>query len=84
MRDATGQGHEDGSCRARGRAWAIHGFALGHATRASPRSRRCADHFPARLPDDRVACRDLVSSGGRGRGAELLGRAPRPDWRGPW
>lgn len=70
LRGDTEQGHRDGSCWARGQAWGVYGFALGyrHARRRSflDAARRCADHFLARLPDDRVPHWDLVFTDGSG------------------
>ncbi|MEU4746987.1 glycoside hydrolase family 88 protein, partial [Actinosynnema sp. NPDC023658] len=54
LRGATEQGHQDGSCWARGQAWGIYGFALAHrhARRGAflDAARRCADHFLSRSP----------------------------------
>ncbi|QFZ21001.1 glycoside hydrolase family 88 protein [Saccharothrix syringae] len=70
LRGATEQGHQDGSCWARGQAWGVYGFALGYRhARQEPfldAARRCADHFLSRLPDDRVAYWDLVFTDGSG------------------
>jgi unsaturated chondroitin disaccharide hydrolase len=70
LRGATEQGHQDGSCWARGQAWGIYGFALGyrHVRQQSflDAARRCADYFLSRLPDDRVAYWDLVFGDGSG------------------
>ncbi|NUT98470.1 MAG: glucuronyl hydrolase [Saccharothrix sp.] len=70
LRGATEQGHQDGSCWARGQAWGIYGFALAHRYVRQERfltaARRCADHFLAHLPDDRVAYWDLVFTDGSG------------------
>ena len=64
LRGATEQGHQDGSCWARGQAWGIYGFALGYRHAGEPSfldaARRCADYFLSRLPDDRIAYWDLV------------------------
>ncbi|NUT98760.1 MAG: glucuronyl hydrolase [Saccharothrix sp.] len=70
LRGATEQGHQDGSCWARGQAWGIYGFALAHRYVRREgfltAARRCADHFLAHLPDDRVAYWDLVFTDGSG------------------
>ncbi|MCE6994987.1 glycoside hydrolase family 88 protein [Saccharothrix sp. S26] len=70
LRGATEQGHQDGSCWARGQAWGIYGFALGYRHVGEPSfldaARRCADYFLSRLPDDRVAYWDLVFGDGSG------------------
>ncbi|MEO5535856.1 MAG: glycoside hydrolase family 88 protein [Pseudolysinimonas sp.] len=68
LRGATEQGAHDDSCWARGQAWGIYGFALNH--RALPdaglleASRRCADYFLDRLPEDGVPFWDLVYTDG--------------------
>ena len=68
LRGATEQGAHDDSCWARGQAWGIYGFALNH--RAVPdaglldASRRCADYFLDRLPEDGVPFWDLVYTDG--------------------
>ncbi|GAA3465372.1 glycoside hydrolase family 88 protein [Saccharothrix longispora] len=71
LRGATEQGHQDGSCWARGQAWGIYGFALGHRHVGEPSfldaARRCADYFLTHLPDDRVAYWDLVFTDGSGQ-----------------
>ncbi|MEU4447740.1 glycoside hydrolase family 88 protein [Actinosynnema sp. NPDC050801] len=68
LRGATEQGHQDGSCWARGQAWGIYGFALGYRHVREPSfldaARRCADYFLTRLPQDRVAYWDLVFTDG--------------------
>lgn len=69
---ATQQGHADNSCWARGQAWGVYGFALNHRWTGDPllleAAIRCAEHFLAHLPEDRVAYWDLVF--GDGSGAE--------------
>ncbi|KOX24376.1 glucuronyl hydrolase [Saccharothrix sp. NRRL B-16348] len=71
LRGGTEQGHQDGSCWARGQAWGVYGFALGyrHAREESflDAARRCADYFLARLPEDRIAYWDLVFTDGSGQ-----------------
>ncbi|WP_367128544.1 glycoside hydrolase family 88 protein [Saccharothrix sp. HUAS TT1] len=68
LKGTTEQGHEDGSCWARGQAWGVYGFALAHrhtGRRAFlDAARRCADRFLTRLPEDRVAYWDLVFTDG--------------------
>ncbi|MFE9746816.1 glycoside hydrolase family 88 protein [Saccharothrix saharensis] len=70
LRGATEQGHQDGSCWARGQAWGVYGFALGYRHVREPSfldaARRCADYFLTHLPDDRVAYWDLVFGDGSG------------------
>lgn len=72
LHGATQQGHADDSCWARGQAWGVYGFALNHRYTGDPSlleaALRCADHFLAHLPEDRVAYWDLVF--GDGSGAE--------------
>jgi unsaturated chondroitin disaccharide hydrolase len=66
----TEQGSADDSCWARGQAWGIYGFALGHRHTGDDShlhaARRCADGFLARLPADRVPYWDLVFGEGSG------------------
>jgi unsaturated chondroitin disaccharide hydrolase len=61
---ATGQGHSDDSCWARGQAWGIYGFALNHRWCADPAlldaAQACAEYYLSRLPSDSVPCWDLV------------------------
>ncbi|MDR0591915.1 MAG: glycoside hydrolase family 88 protein [Bifidobacteriaceae bacterium] len=61
---ATAQGYSDGSCWARGQAWAVYGFALnyrwtGDATFLDA-ARRCAEFYLSHLPADHVPYWDLV------------------------
>lgn len=68
LRGTTHQGHSDDSCWARGQAWGIYGFALGH--RYSGRedlaelSRTLANYFLNRLPGDLVCHWDLIFTDG--------------------
>lgn len=68
VRGTTHQGHSDDSCWARGQAWGIYGFALGH--RYSGRedlaelSRTLANYFLNRVPDDLVCHWDLIFTDG--------------------
>lgn len=61
---ATEQGAHDDSCWARGQAWAVYGFALGHRATGDPAlaeaARRCAGYFLGHLPADLVPCWDLA------------------------
>ncbi|HSQ76489.1 MAG TPA: glycoside hydrolase family 88 protein [Bacteroidota bacterium] len=54
----THQGYADGSCWARGQAWAIYGFTMTYRYTRDPRfletARRAADYFLRRLPSDHV------------------------------
>jgi len=91
----THQGFSDGSCWARGQAWAIYGFPLGHRHRAMPQllrlSKRLANYFLNRLPEDFVCYWDLhFTSGDEPRDSsaaaiaacgllELAGRLPPID-----
>ncbi len=65
---STAQGYTDDSCWARGQAWGIYGFALGHRHTGDPSfldaARRCADYFLAHLPADGVAYWDLMFQDG--------------------
>ena len=54
----TNQGFSDTSCWSRGQAWGIAGYAQAYRWTKEPRfldaSRRLAEYFLARLPDDNV------------------------------
>jgi len=54
----THQGFTDGSCWARGQAWAIYGFTMTYRFTRDPRfletARRAADYFIDHLPPDHV------------------------------
>ena len=67
---ATEQGAHDGSCWARGQAWAIYGFALNSRVTGNPlladAARRCADYFLDHLPADLVPSWDLAYLGDSG------------------
>jgi unsaturated chondroitin disaccharide hydrolase len=70
LRGGTEQGHDDGSCWARGQAWGIYGFSLNHRYTADDSFRqaavRCADYFLEHLPADGVPYWDLVFTDGSG------------------
>ena len=65
---ATEQGAGDDSCRARGQAWGIYGFALNYRATGDPllleAAWRCAEYFLAHLPSDSVPFWDLVYTDG--------------------
>lgn len=64
---ATEQGAHDGSCWARGQAWAVYGFALNYRATGdeslADAARRCAQYLLAHLPADLVPCWDLTYDG---------------------
>ncbi|WP_208109367.1 glycoside hydrolase family 88 protein [Enemella evansiae] len=66
----TAQGAGDGSCWARGQAWAIYGFALAYRIFGLREFRvlaeRCAEVFWVRLPPDLVPYWDLDFGAGSG------------------
>lgn len=68
LRGSTAQGFADESCWARGQAWGIYGFALGHRHTGDDSllevSARLADYFLSHLPQDHVAYWDLAFSDG--------------------
>lgn len=59
----THQGYHDGSTWTRGQAWGIYGFALSYRYTKNPlyleTSRRMADYFIERLPEDQVVYWDF-------------------------
>lgn len=61
---STHQGFSDDSSWARGQAWGIYGFALGHRHMGEAGlislSAKLANHFLNRLPDDGICCWDLI------------------------
>jgi unsaturated chondroitin disaccharide hydrolase len=63
LRGETAQGRSDGSCWARGQAWAIYGLALGFRYLRDPEllelASRLALYFLNRLPEDLVCHWDL-------------------------
>ncbi|HEU4778691.1 MAG TPA: glycoside hydrolase family 88 protein [Steroidobacteraceae bacterium] len=91
----THQGRSDSSCWARGQAWGIYGFPLGFRYLRNPQllriSKRLANYFLNRLPDDHVCYWDLdFTSGDQPRDSsaaaiaacgllELAGLLPRAD-----
>lgn len=68
LHGATEQGAGDDSCWARGQAWGVYGFALNYRATGDASLReaaeRCADHFLAKLPQDKVVYWDLVYDDG--------------------
>ena len=64
----THQGFSDTSCWARGQAWGLYGFPLGHRHHCMPQllrlSKRLANYFINRLPDDFVCYWDLHFTSG--------------------
>lgn len=64
----TAQGYSDDSTWARGQAWGIYGFALGHRhtgnTEFLELAERLADRFLSLLPEDKVAYWDMVFTDG--------------------
>ena len=67
LRGVTHQGFSDSSCWARGQAWGVSGFPLVHRYNQDPAlidlAARLANYFLNRLPDDLIACWDLVFTG---------------------
>lgn len=67
LRGVTHQGFSDSSCWARGQAWGVSGFPLVHRYNQDPSlidlAARLANYFLNRLPDDLIACWDLVFTG---------------------
>lgn len=66
----TAQGHADGSCWARGQAWAFYGFTLNYRYTKDETflqtAQRCADYFLDHLPEDHVVYWDLTFGDGSG------------------
>ncbi|MDR2257660.1 MAG: glycoside hydrolase family 88 protein [Treponema sp.] len=64
IRGNTAQGYSDDSCWARGQAWGIYGNALSYRYLRDPglpeTARGLARYFLNRLPEDMVACWDLI------------------------
>lgn len=60
----THQGHSDDSCWARGQAWGIYGFPLSykylHDASLLELTKKLANYFLNRLPQDQVCCWDLI------------------------
>jgi len=63
----THQGYADGSCWARGQAWALYGFTMTYRYTRDPRfletARKVADYFLRRLPPDHVPYWDFDAPG---------------------
>lgn len=64
LQGKTHQGYSDDSCWARGQAWAIYGFALNYLytkdTTLLEVSKKTANYFLNRLPEDDVCYWDLI------------------------
>lgn len=71
LHGSTAQGYSDGSCWARGQAWAVYGFVLNHLHTGDPSlleaAVRVADYFLSHLPADKVPYWDLIFKDGDGQ-----------------
>ncbi|MWV43123.1 glucuronyl hydrolase [Paenibacillus sp. HJL G12] len=65
---STAQGYSDDSCWSRGQAWGIYGFPLSYRYTEDEElidlTKKVANYFLNRLPDDYVAYWDLIFTGG--------------------
>jgi unsaturated chondroitin disaccharide hydrolase len=64
----THQGYSDNSCWSRGQAWGIYGFALGYRYTGQRQfielSKKLANYFLNRLPEDSICYWDLIFTSG--------------------